>query len=324
MRLGEDEGSMHTRGGNPGAPTLGGRGVSVPVNRIETDLSYAVSLRKPGTTCALKADQRRSFFAPASGACPDVSTWGETDLVSIEQRERPFARIEGSSRFGSTTTASPPLEWNLPGTLVWGQPTKHFQMALKRTLDVAVAGVLLILGAIPLALVALAIRIDSPGPILYPHERIGHNGRRFRMYKFRSMVADADAVKRGLLALNQTDTPLFKMSDDPRRTRVGRFIRRFSIDELPQLFNVLSGQMSLVGPRPALPEEAAQYNHEDAHRVVAVPGLTGLWQVSGRSLLTFSEMVDLDVEYARTWSIWLDLKILLRTLPVVVSGRGAY
>jgi lipopolysaccharide/colanic/teichoic acid biosynthesis glycosyltransferase len=151
------------------------------------------------------------------------------------------------------------LEWNLPGTLVWGQQAKHFQMAFKRIIDVLVASFLLVIMAVPMALVAIAIRIDSPGPIFYPHERIGCNGKHFRMYKFRSMYVDAAAAKAGLLDQNQTDAPLFKMIDDPRRTRVGRLIRRFSIDEFPQLFNVIFGQMSLVGPRPALPEEAAQY-----------------------------------------------------------------
>jgi lipopolysaccharide/colanic/teichoic acid biosynthesis glycosyltransferase len=216
------------------------------------------------------------------------------------------------------------LDWNLPGTLVWGQQTKHFQMAFKRLLDFSVAAIGLLLLAVPFALIALAIRLDSRGPVFYPHVRIGHHGRPFRMYKFRSMVVDADLAKAGMLGGSDTDAPLFKLKHDPRRTRVGQFLRRFSIDELPQLINVLQGHMSLVGPRPALPEEASQYNDFDAHRVVAVPGITGLWQVSGRSLLAFDEMVRMDVDYARDWSIWLDLSILARTIPVVLSGRGAY
>lgn len=216
------------------------------------------------------------------------------------------------------------LEWNLPGALVWGQQRKHFQMALKRIMDVLLASILLALMAVPLALVAVAIKIDSRGPIFYPHERVGHNGRRFRMYKFRSMVVDAEKAKQGILPQNETDAPLFKMKNDPRRTRVGQFIRRFSIDEFPQLINVLQGHMSLVGPRPGLPEEAAQYNDYHAHRVVAIPGMAGLWQVSGRSLLTFEKMVELDVMYAREWSIWLDIVILIKTVPVILGGKGAY
>jgi lipopolysaccharide/colanic/teichoic acid biosynthesis glycosyltransferase len=216
------------------------------------------------------------------------------------------------------------LEWDLPSTLLWGQQRKHFQMAAKRILDVVFSTVLLLFLAIPLVLIAIAIKVDSPGPVFYPHERVGHNGRRFRMYKFRSMVVDAEKAKKGLLPLNETDEPLFKITNDPRRTRVGQIIRRFSIDEFPQLLNVLQGHLSLVGPRPGLPEEAAQYNVYDAHRVVAVPGMTGLWQVSGRSLLKFERMVALDVYYARNWSLLLDLQILIRTVPVILGGKGAY
>jgi lipopolysaccharide/colanic/teichoic acid biosynthesis glycosyltransferase len=144
------------------------------------------------------------------------------------------------------------------------------------------------------------------------------------MYKFRSMVVDAEKAKQGILPLNETDAPLFKMKNDPRRTRVGQLIRRFSVDEFPQLINVLQGHMSLVGPRPGLPEEAAQYNDYHAHRVVAVPGMAGLWQTSGRSLLPFEKMVELDVMYAKEWSIWLDIVILIKTVPVILGGKGAY
>jgi lipopolysaccharide/colanic/teichoic acid biosynthesis glycosyltransferase len=215
-------------------------------------------------------------------------------------------------------------KWSLPGTLVWGQQRKHFQMVMKRNMDVFIASALLMLLAVPLLIVAIAIKLDSPGPIFYPQDRVGQNGRRFRMYKFRSMFIDADKAKAGLLCENETDAPLFKMKCDPRRTRVGQLIRRFSIDEFPQLLNVVQGHMSLVGPRPALPEEAVLYSDYDAHRVIAVPGMTGLWQVSGRSLLSFEQMVHLDVQYAREWSVGLDIFILLKTVPVILGGRGAY
>jgi lipopolysaccharide/colanic/teichoic acid biosynthesis glycosyltransferase len=225
---------------------------------------------------------------------------------------------------GATSSAVESLQWNLPGSLVWGQQKKHFQMAFKRVVDVAVASSLLLLLAVPLVIVAIMVKLDSPGPVFYPHDRIGHHGRKFRMFKFRSMFVDAEKAKAGLLSQNETDAPLFKMKHDPRRTRVGNLIRRFSIDEFPQLINVVQGHMSLVGPRPALPEEAAAYSDYHAHRVIAVPGMTGLWQVSGRSLLPFEQMVELDVRYARDWSVWLDIFIIVKTIPVILGGKGAY
>jgi lipopolysaccharide/colanic/teichoic acid biosynthesis glycosyltransferase len=197
-------------------------------------------------------------------------------------------------------------------------------MVAKRALDLMVALVALLILAVPLLLIALWIKLDSAGPIFFAQERVGHHGRRFKMYKLRSMVAQAERDGQLLTALDGTDAPLFKMKDDPRRTRVGQFIRRFSIDEVPQLINVLQGHMSLVGPRPALPTEAALYNDHDAHRVIAVPGMAGLWQVSGRSLLSFEQMVELDIQYAREWTIWLDLFVLLKVIPVIITGKGAY
>jgi lipopolysaccharide/colanic/teichoic acid biosynthesis glycosyltransferase len=215
--------------------------------------------------------------------------------------------------------------WGLPAPIVGGQQRKHFQMVCKRIIDLAAATVLLAVVAVPMALIALAIKLDSRGPVFHVRGRIGYGGRPFRMYKFRSMVAGADAARGALVDLNETDAPLFKMRHDPRRTRVGQLIRRFSLDELPQLINVVQGHMSLVGPRPALVEEAGDpLSPDHAHRVLAVPGMTGLWQVSGRSLLTFREMVAMDIRYAQEWSIGMDLVILLRTIPVVLRGTGAY
>ena len=213
----------------------------------------------------------------------------------------------------------------LPAPLAWGQQRKHFQMVMKRLLDVAAATALLLATALPMAIIALAIKLDSRGPVFHVQHRVGYGGRHFRMYKFRSMVVGADAAKAGLRNQSETDAPLFKMRHDPRRTRVGHVIRRFSLDEMPQLFNVLQGHMSLVGPRPALVEEAGEpLSADHAHRVLAVPGMTGLWQVNGRSLLSFREMVALDITYAREWSFLMDLRILLRTIPVVLRGTGAY
>lgn len=213
--------------------------------------------------------------------------------------------------------------WGLPAPITWGQQAKHFQMVGKRLLDLLVAAAILLVLAIPLTLLMVLIKLESPGPIFFTQRRVGYSGRPFRMYKFRSMVVNAEARRAGLES--EVDAPLFKMRRDPRRTRAGQVIRRFSIDEVPQLFNVICGHMSLVGPRPALVEEAGDpISPYHAHRVMAMPGMTGLWQVSGRSLLSFEETVALDLRYAREWSLWLDIKILFRTIPVVLTGKGAY
>jgi exopolysaccharide biosynthesis polyprenyl glycosylphosphotransferase len=201
---------------------------------------------------------------------------------------------------------------------------KGWNLAVKRALDVA----LIILTApllLPLTLMLmLLIRLDSPGPALFRQQRVGKHGKLFTCYKFRTMVIDAEARKAELVALNEADGPLFKIRRDPRVTRVGRLLRRSSLDELPQLWNVLSGEMSLVGPRPALPEEVALYEPWHRRRLEVMPGLTGLWQVLGRSNTTFDEMVQLDIYYAENWSVNTDLRILLRTIPAVLSSNGAY
>jgi exopolysaccharide biosynthesis polyprenyl glycosylphosphotransferase len=178
---------------------------------------------------------------------------------------------------------------------------------------------------LPLMLtVALLVRLDSPGPAIYRQQRVGRDGRLFTMYKFRSMSTTADDERTHLVASNEADGVLFKIQHDPRVTRVGRWLRRTSLDELPQLLNVVRGEMSLVGPRPALPDEVARYDVDPRRRLVVKPGMTGLWQVSGRSDLTWAESVRLDVRYVDNWSLGLDLAIMVRTLRAVVSRRGAY
>lgn len=195
----------------------------------------------------------------------------------------------------------------------------------KRSIDVVGALVGLVLLAPIFLLVAIAIRLDSPGPVIFRQRRVGLNGREFEMYKFRSMYMDAEARKAELLAYNEVkDGPIFKMKQDPRITRVGHFIRRTSLDEFPQLWNVLVGQMSLVGPRPPLPSEVIRYSAEQRQRLSVVPGATGLWQVSGRSDLTsFNSMVALDLLYIKKWSLLSDLVILLKTVRVVIKMQGA-
>ena len=199
-----------------------------------------------------------------------------------------------------------------------------FNRTLKRMVDLFLAS-LFIIGPLPVWIaVAVAIKLDSPGPVFFRQERVGRGGKRFMVYKFRSMYVDAEAQLEKLRDQNEAIGPLFKIRDDPRRTRVGRFIRKTSLDEFPQLINVVRGEMSWVGPRPGLQSEVDQYQHWHLKRLEAQPGLTGLWQVSGRSNLTFDEMVMLDIYYAENWTLGLDLRIMLRTVPQVLFGEGAY
>ncbi|MDP8969219.1 MAG: sugar transferase, partial [Actinomycetota bacterium] len=174
-----------------------------------------------------------------------------------------------------------------------------------------------------LALLAAAVCLDSPGPALFRQRRIGRGGREFTMLKFRSMVADAEARRADLAALNEADGPLFKVASDPRVTRVGRWLRASSLDELPQLVNVLRGDMSLVGPRPALPEEVAAYHLRARGRLLVKPGITGLWQVSVRHRCSFDEYLLLDLSYVYGHSMWGDMALLVRTIPVVLGRTGA-
>ncbi|MGC8873002.1 MAG: sugar transferase [Chloroflexia bacterium] len=201
---------------------------------------------------------------------------------------------------------------------------RGWNLVLKRTLDIVLSLVVLAFGWPLFPIIALAIKLDSPGPVLFRQRRIGRRGRPFTLLKFRTMHSNAEAEQERLAPLNEATGPLFKIRDDPRVTRVGRILRRTSLDELPQVFNILAGEMSWVGPRPGTPAEVAQYEPWHRKRLEVLPGLTGFWQVSGRSDLTFDEMVRLDLYYIENWNLWLDLVILLRTIPAVISGRGAY
>jgi exopolysaccharide biosynthesis polyprenyl glycosylphosphotransferase len=202
-------------------------------------------------------------------------------------------------------------------------PGAPFPVFLKRMIDLTVAGAgLLVLSPLLLA-IAAAIRLTSSGPALFRQERCGLNGRRFTLYKFRTMFDGAEAQQAAMAHLNEVEGPVFKLRRDPRVTWVGRLLRRFSIDELPQLINVLAGDMSLVGPRPPLPEEVTQYERWQRRRLSMKPGMTGLWQVSGRSEVDFTTWMHLDLAYIDQWSLWLDLKILAKTLPAVLSTKGA-
>jgi exopolysaccharide biosynthesis polyprenyl glycosylphosphotransferase len=195
---------------------------------------------------------------------------------------------------------------------------------LKRLLDLLIVAILAIPAVLITVITAIAIKLESPGPAFFLQDRVGYRGKLFSMAKFRSMVVDAEDRKEALLAMNEADGPIFKIREDPRLTRVGRIIRRYSLDELPQLYNVLVGEMSMVGPRPALPDEVTKYQTWHMQRQEVKGGITGLWQVSGRSDLTFDEQCLLDIYYIENWSLALDLRIMLQTIPYVISGRGAY
>lgn len=198
---------------------------------------------------------------------------------------------------------------------------KHLAKSL---FDRVGAGLALLALAVPMLVITVLIRLTSPGPALFRQVRVGKGGREFKVVKFRTMVDDAERLKIDLHRLNEFDGVLFKMRNDPRITRVGAFLRRYSLDELPQLLNVLHGEMSLVGPRPPLPEEVKQYGEDVRRRLVVRPGMTGLWQVSGRSDLTWEESVRLDLRYVENWSLFLDLQILWKTWSAVTGGEGAY
>ena len=214
---------------------------------------------------------------------------------------------------------------NIQLRMVMWHLTIRCSIFFKRFMDIILAILAIILGSPVFLVTALLVKITSPGPIIFSQVRVGKFGRHFKFYKFRSMYIDAEARKAELMKHNESgDGVIFKMKHDPRITPIGRFIRKFSIDELPQLFNVLLGDMSLVGPRPPLPSEVRTYTLEERKRLNITPGITCLWQVSGRSELPFSKQIALDKEYIASQSVWKDFLILLKTIPAILTGKGAW
>ena len=221
-----------------------------------------------------------------------------------------------------------------PGSTATVEINRHHRVAVnnkkgyliaKRIMDICGALIGLICLSWLFLIVALLIKLEDPkGPVFFKQVRVGKDGKEFYMYKFRSMVTNAEELLESLLPLNETTGAMFKMKNDPRVTKIGRFIRKTSIDELPQLWNVLKGEMSLVGPRPPLPREVAQYTEYDKQRLLVTPGCTGLWQVSGRSNVGFKEMVELDLQYIRKRSIFFDLKIIFKTILVLFGSKDAF
>ena len=223
------------------------------------------------------------------------------------------------------------IEENLNGAAFTGVETsvvarnKPIYLVCKRMTDFVLALLGLAILSPVFMIVAFLIKWDDPkGTVFFSQERVGKDGELFKMYKFRSMYVDAEERLANLLEHNEVSGAMFKMREDPRVTKIGACIRKCSIDELPQLFNVLMGDMSLVGPRPALIREVAEYTSHDKQRLLVTPGISGLWQVSGRSRLTFAQMVELDLDYVTTRSYWMDIKILFKTIKVVCTGDGAY
>jgi exopolysaccharide biosynthesis polyprenyl glycosylphosphotransferase len=223
------------------------------------------------------------------------------------------------------------LAWNSPIEYVGQFPTiplhrgrvPEIGLALKRVLDIVLSALAILVLSPVLAAIAIAVKMDSTGPILYTSERIGKKARVFRCIKFRTMVRDAEGRQADMMHMNERDGVLFKMANDPRITKLGRFLRKYSLDELPQFFNVLRGDMSIVGPRPPIASEVRKYKLSHLRRLDVTPGITGLWQVQARQDPSFDSYISLDVTYIENWSIWLDLKIIMRTIAVVFSGTGS-
>jgi exopolysaccharide biosynthesis polyprenyl glycosylphosphotransferase len=250
----------------------------------------------------------------------------EETLELVRRVRRPDVHLSIVPQFFEVFASNATIE-DLQGVPVVSLPPMRMSRpmrATKRTFDVVGSALGLVALSPLLALIALVIKLDSPGPVFFRQLRNGRSGRGFAIVKFRTMVAGAEAQRFALADLNQVDGPLFKIKSDPRITRVGGFLRRYSLDELPQLWNVLRGDMSFVGPRPFVVHEAKQITGWAERRLETTPGITGLWQVLGRNDLPFEEMVKLDYIYVTNWSLWWDVKILCQTIPVVFRRRGAY
>jgi len=327
----------------PGADCL--EAIEAPAFRAGTDYRPVgfVDTQVPAAPGALGRMSDLPAVLDASGA--------QAVVISGYLTEQQFRDVVDTSLAGGCQVLSVPRSVKIAGVhpmTVWrgGQPLveltapslKGWQLLLKRMVDLVGSTLGLVVAAPLIGLIAVAIKLDSPGPVFFRQERIGTGGRRFRVLKFRTMRNGAsDAAHRELIRKmlngqeaeaghgNGNGKPVYKLVDDDRVTRVGRWLRRTSLDEVPQVFNVVRGEMSLVGPRPPLAYEFEAYDHWQFDRLTVPPGMTGLWQVSGRNLLTYRQMCELDVEYVHRWSLWLDVQILFKTVPVVLfnSGRAA-
>ncbi len=287
----------------------------------------------PGTPPATHAAEPRPGLETGASWSADERLMASTDLAGVSRPLNGHANghanghtnghANGHSGWGALTLQDIAGATYTPAPAVTRSAGVYLRGG-KRAMDVAGALIGLVLGAPVMLIAAICIKLESRGPVLYKSKRVGRGGRAFTFFKLRSMVNDAHRHRHHLSHLNETDGPVFKIARDPRVTRIGRFLRTTSIDELPQLFNVLRGDMSLVGPRPPIAEEVAQYEPWQFRRLEVRPGLTCLWQISGRSRIGFQEWMRLDLEYIRKQSFGLDMKILIRTIPAVLSREGAY
>lgn len=247
------------------------------------------------------------------------------EVISLVEMARELnVDVQSISGYYNDFLSNAPVEYMgiFPLASLHRREVRTFDLFLKRVLDLVLSPLFILMLSLPMAAIALAIKFDSKGPVFYVSERVGKRGRLFRCLKFRTMVENAEAQKDKLLRFNEREGVLFKMKSDPRITRLGGFLRKYSLDELPQLFNVLKGEMSMVGPRPPIASEVAQYKLEQLHRLDVMPGLTGLWQVEARQDRSFAKYIALDMSYVENWNFWLDLRILVRTVGVVLAGTG--
>ncbi len=274
-----------------------------------------------GTPKDLAIVARAHFIDEIIVAIPQ-STEAAQSLIREARRNHLDVKVVPDLFGCDATDASIESLGTVPLVTVHREILPSIQLSMKRALDVVISAISLLLATPVMLGVALLIRLDSPGPVIYAAQRVGRKGQRFRCLKFRTMVAQANAIKDELWNRNQRYGPCFKIDEDPRITRVGRWLRRYSLDELPQLWNVLRGEMSLVGPRPHPLDDFARYQLDHLRRLDVVPGITGLWQVMARRSPSFQTTLALDLEYIENWSLWMDLRILMRTVAVVIQGTG--
>jgi exopolysaccharide biosynthesis polyprenyl glycosylphosphotransferase len=295
-----DDGSSHKSIGSGRIPYMGRLPDLEPILRKHRDINTVF--------IALPSHQHQEI----DNVVRSCQQFGAQAQVVPDLFQLSLNRVEFSNMAGIPMLSAREVRLSAVGQLV------------KRALDLVIVLIIAIPAALVTFLTAAAIKLETQGPAFFFQERVGYRGRHFQMAKFRSMVVDAEDRKEALRQLNEASGPIFKIKNDPRLTRVGRLIRRFSLDELPQLYNVFRGDMSLVGPRPPLEDEVALYQPWHMQRLAVKGGMTGLWQVSGRADLTFDEQCLLDIYYIENWSIFLDFRILLQTIPLIIQGRGAY